>query len=335
MKGKNIVYLFIISLFAITCKNDNRVIDVSNIHLDIKVKRLDKDIFEIDLDNIRNDVDSLKNIYDEFFKLYNFSVIRLGNPDNEKYCNNLKAYVTDYTMNKVYSETMKVYPDLKIEEQDLENAFKRFKYYFPNKKTPAVYSYIGGFNQSIVVADSILGIGLDKYLGSNCVFYDKLRIANYLQFNMNRDMIAIDAIKSWLLTEFVYNDSIDNLVNNMIYQGKIQYALKYLFPEKADSLLFGFKGKDIYWCENNESQMWNYLIENKLLFSTDYMLINKFINPAPFTAGFPNASPGRATIWVGEKIVSNYMKQNSNISLNELMHENNYQKILSGSKYEP
>ena len=329
--------LFIIGISILTsCTKKNKFdIDVSNIEMDIKINRLDKDIFEIDPGNIDKEISDIIDKYGEFFELYNARVINLGNPYNKEYSNYLTGFITDYTMNKVYEKVIEVFPDIENIENDINNAFKRYKYYFPEKKIPAIYTFIGGFNQSVVVADSILGIGTDKYLGKDCEFYDRLGIANYLQKNMNPENIPIDALKAWALTEFVYNDSIDNLVNNMVYQGKIQYFLDAMFPNYSDSLKIGFTSDQMRWCIKNEKEMWNYLIEKKLLFSTDYMTINKHINPAPFTSGYPKESPGRASIWLGWKIVEAYMEKNSKVMLKDLMLDDDYQKILSESRYEP
>ena len=336
MIKNKLILIAVIALLITSCtKRDSRKINVSEIDVNIEIKRLDKDIFEIDLGSVPQAVSDLINKYGEFFELYNVRVINLGNPYSNTYPEILTGFVTDYTMNKVYKKTMEVFPELNTFESELEDAFSRYKYYFPEKNIPAIYTYIGGFNQSIVVSDSILGIGIDKYLGSDCVFYDQLGIANYLQYNMIPEMISLDAVKAWTLTEFPYNDSVDNAVNNIIYHGKIQYFLDVMFPKTADSLKCGFSGEEIRWCINNEKQMWDYLIDQKILFSTDYMLINKLVNSAPFTSGFPNESPGRATVWLGWNIVDAYMKRQADVSIKNLMLENDYQKILTESHYKP
>ena len=336
MNRKNLLYLIVIITILSSCvKKDKFDIDVSGIELDVEINRLDKDIFEIDPSNIVEESENLINKYGEFFELYNARVINLGSPYQSDYPEILIAFVTDYTMDKVYQKTMGVFPDLSELEIELTDAFKRYKYFFPEKTVPSIYTYIGGFNQSIVVSQEILGIGVDKYLGSDCEYYDRLQIANYLKQNMNPEMILPDVMKSWALTEFLYNDSIDNLVNNMIYQGKIQYFLDAIYPDMSDTLKIGFTGDQMRWCITNEKQMWEYLIDQKLLFSSDYMLINKHINPAPFTSGYPRQSPGRASVWLGWEIVKSYMQRNSSITLQELMLNDNYQEILSESRYEP
>lgn len=336
MIKKLVPALSVLIIVLNSCSHKNKFdIDISDIDVHTEVKRLDQDIFNTDPAMISNELPNLIQKYGEFFELYSYKVIQLGSPYRKGFADSLVNFVTNYHIHLIYEKVNEIFPDFKSYELRLNRAFRRYKYYFPEKKIPAIYTYIGGFNQSIVVSDSILAIGLDKYLGEDCEFYDRLGIAHYMQKNMNPEHIPVDALRAWALTEFVYHDKVDNLVNNMVYHGKIQYFLDAMFPETNDSLKIGFTAKQIRWCIKNEKQMWNFLIENKLLFSTDYMTINKHINPAPFTSGYPKESPGRASVWLGWQIVKAYMERNPEVTLQDLMFENDYQKILSESRYEP
>lgn len=336
MKKQNLLLLSVLIILLASCnRRDKLNVDISESNVNIEIKRLDRDLFEINFDDVSNSVSQLNEKYGDFFALYNQRVISLGSPNSPAYPDNLLAFLTDYTVNSIYEQTKQVFPEINKTEQEISTAFKYYNYHFPKHKIPAVYTFIGGFNQSIVVADSILAIGLDKYLGTECEFYQRLETANYIKATMYPEKIPTDALKAWALTEFVYNDSVDNLVNNMIYQGKIQYFLDAVFPEEPDTLKFGFTASQLGWCMANEKHMWNNLIDQKLIFTTDYMTINKYINPAPFSSGFPRESPGRAVVWLGYKIVKKYMDRNPKITLEQLMNNNQYQKILSESRYEP
>ena len=220
-------------------------------------------------------------------------------------------------------------------DEELTRGFKHYRYYFPEKQIPAVYSFLGGFNQSIVIADSVIAIGLDKYLGRNCEIYDKLGWEEYRQKNMYKEKIPTDCIKSWAKTEWLFNDSTDNVLYNMLYNGKLLYFTRAMYPKAHDTIIAGFTGKELEWCKANEKHMWEYLIDKNLLYSTDYMTINKMVNPAPFTSGFPRQSPGQAINWLGWQIIDTYMERKSGTDLKELMNESDYQKILSVSKYHP
>ncbi|MFO8236509.1 MAG: hypothetical protein R6U04_14015 [Bacteroidales bacterium] len=332
---KKILPALLITAFFYSCSEKNPYkTDTSGIAVNLEIKRLDKELFEIDYDSIAHKIPRLNNKYGDFFDLYNKNVIEIGGSNHKAYPDNLQAFLTDYFIHQAYEKTMELYPDLDDVEKKINEGFTNYKAHFPDKQIPALYTYIGGFNQSIVIGDSILAIGLDKYLGRDCEFYDKLSWSKYLIKNMHKAKIPTDGLKSWAETEWVFNDTINNLMSNMIYQGKLLYFTKSMFPEEADTLIMGFTEDELQWCRNNEQAIWDYLIENKLLFETEHMTINKYVNPAPFTAGFPRESPGRAINWLGWQIVEAYMER-SNLSLPELMEEDDYQKIFTESKYHP
>jgi hypothetical protein len=126
-----------------------------------------------------------------------------------------------------------------------------------------------------------------------------------------------------------------NLLSNIIYQGKLLYFTKALLPEEPDTLVIGMSKTNLEWCKKYEDKMWAYLVENKMLFKSDYLTISKFINDGPFTKEFGKSSPGKAVVWVGWQIVNRYMRKQANIDLHTLMEDNDFQKILRLSKYKP
>ena len=63
-------------------------------------------------------------------------------------------------------------------------------------------------------------------------------------------------------------------------------------------------------------------------------MIVKYLNDAPFTSGMPSDSPGRTVVWTGFRIVEKYMKK-TGASLEELMQEQDYHKILRVAGYRP
>jgi uncharacterized protein YjaZ len=77
------------------------------------------------------------------------------------------------------------------------------------------------------------------------------------------------------------------------------------------------------------------LVDNELLYTTDKMLVNKWVNQAPFIAGIPKQSPGRLGQWVGWQIVRNYMKESPEVTIQNLMDNQNAQEIFTRSKYKP
>ena len=198
-------------------------------------------------------------------------------------------------------------------KNDLNLAFRHYLYYFPEKNVPAVYTCITGFNNSIITGDSILGIGLDRYLGADCKYYPMLEIYNYMSARMTPENIVPDCMYGWGASEWDFDFlkyPADNVLTEMIHQGKLKYFQKCMLPETSDELIFGFNPDQMKFCRNNERQMWEYLIENDLLFSTDQFTIRKLTGEAPFTSYFTNESPGKAAVWLGFRIVESYMMKN-------------------------
>jgi hypothetical protein len=89
------------------------------------------------------------------------------------------------------------------------------------------------------------------------------------------------------------------------------------------------------FCRNNEFQMWQYLIENNLLFSSDQFTIHKLTGEAPMTSFFSNESPGRAAVWLGFRIIESYMIKNPGIKPGDMIKNADVQGILEKAKYDP
>ncbi len=300
----------------------------------IKINRFEQSLFSIPIDSIAASVPRLQQQYGELFDLYNLGVIRIGAFDDPQYPARLTEFLTDSYMHGAYRKVSEKYPDVMDLETDLSKAFSAYRKEFPERRIPSVYTLISGFNQSMITADTILAIALDKYLGPEEETYSLLGLANYQRHVMDRKYIVPDCMRAWICTEFQYNDSIDNALTNILYEGKIMYAVRRMLPDVPDSLMFGYTPQQVQWCENNTGQMWAFLVEKKMLYATDYMTINKLIAPAPFCSLFTRESPGRAAIWLGYQIIFSYMNHN-NVSLEALLSDDDYQDILAKAKFKP
>jgi gliding motility-associated lipoprotein GldB len=327
--------LFLVIIIFTGCQRNPLKIDVSGINIKLRIQRLDRDIFDVKPENKRISIPKLRQTYGSFFDAYSENVIALGNPSDSLYATYLNTFLTDSmrVMSKLKIDS--VFSDIADLEIKLEDGFRHYKYYFPDKSIPQVITIISGFNQSVVMTNSAIGISLDNYLGAACPFYLRLGLPDYKRENMDKGKIPTDVLFNWALSEFEFDDSKNNLISNMIYQGKMLYFLDAMFPDEPEYIKIGFRPDQIDWCHKNEAGMWTYLVEHRLLFSTDRMNIVRFIGPAPFTSVFTNDSPGRTGSWLGWQIVRKYMKKNHGTSLTSLMSDNDYQKILNESGYSP
>jgi hypothetical protein len=319
------------------CKRNHYRVDVSSVSAGIEIKRLETDLFGTDPEKIPSVVTELKKKYGSFLQLFSY-VINAGETGDPSFGDLLVRFCTDKLNNEIYAEVMRQYPDIKPLQKEMEDAFRHYLWYFPGRRVPSVFTCITGFNNSIITGDSVIGIGLEKYLGSDCEYYPRLEIYDYIAARMNSWNIVPDCIYAWGATEWEFgsmNYSADNVLTEMIHEGKLKYFERCLLPEVNDTILFGFTANQMKFCLNNEAQMWEYVVEHDLLFSSDQMVVRKLTGEAPFTSYFSKESPGRAVVWIGFRIVESYMMKNRNTDLENLMKNSDIQGILGKAKYNP
>lgn len=330
------IFLLIGITSLLACKRNPLKVDISNIQEEVKINPFGMQLFDLEGKDTMQVVRELSEEYPDFFKLFTYRIISIGGIDDEHFPELIKLFLNDSLIEEVKTTTYAEFNDLKWLEKDLQKAFKYYRFHFPDKELPGVYTYVSGFNQSVVTAENIVGISLDKYLGRDCEFYRQLNSTpQYKVINMYKERIPSDVAFAWAITEFEDPNSAVTVLDNMIEKGKMMYLVDAMLPTTADSLKIGYTEQQMEWCEMNEPAMWTYLIEQKMLYSSKRMDIVRYINDAPSTSGFPVESPGRAGVWLGWKIVRQYMKKHPEVSIAELMDMHDYQKILNDSEYDP
>jgi hypothetical protein len=339
MKMRFIAFALLLLVCAImtSCKRNHYKVNTSSINVNIKIKRLEQDLFKLNPDEVTSKVPFLKEKYDGFLQLFSY-VINAGNINDTSFGDFLVRFCSDKQNNEVYALTMKKYPDVDALESDLNKAFKHYRYYFPNKPVPGVFTCTTGFNNSIITGDSLLGVSLDRYLGADCEYYPRLNIYKYIAQRMTREYIVPDCMYGWAGSEWDFSAMkypSDNLLAEIIHDGKIKYFEKCMLPDTPDEIIFGFTPEQMKFCRNNESQMWLYLVEHNLLFSTDQLTIQKLTDEAPFTGYFTRESPGRAAVWIGFRIIESYMMRNSGTNIEDMIKDTNVQGILEKARYSP
>jgi hypothetical protein len=333
----SLIFLIIACIGMTSCKKNHYRVDTSSIKVNIEIKRLEKDLFALNPDEIIPRVPYLKKKYDGFLQLFSL-VINTGDINEESFGDLLLRFCSDKQNNEVFNLTMDKFADVRYIEKGLQDAFSHYLYYFPRKSVPAVFTCITGFNNSIITGDSLLGIGLDRYLGADCVYYPRLNIYKYMAERMTPEYIVPDCMYGWASSEWDFSGLkyvADNVLSEIIHQGKLKYFEKCMLPEATNEIIFGFTAKQMKFCMNNESQMWQYLVENNLLFSSDQLTIRKLTGDAPFTGYFTKESPGQAAIWIGFRIVEAYMNRNPAIKMEDMLRDTDVQKILEKAKYSP
>ncbi|MEW6469804.1 MAG: hypothetical protein AB1458_12810 [Bacteroidota bacterium] len=333
-KAVLILYTAAASLFS-SCGDNPLLIDVSQVQVpQVTIRRFDRELFSVNAGNFEERNAALKAAYGEYYEGFVQTLIWRKGIADSLYKEKLLEWLGNQYMRSLYDECQKVYPDLGDVENDLRSAFRYFRHYFPGRKLPVPVATMTGFYSSLSYADSLYCVGLDMYLGEGSRFYEYAQFPYYKRKTMNRYNLVPDFIRGWMMNEFPDKSQKNDLLSQIVYQGKIMYLLDAFLPEAEDSVKIAFTGKQLGWCEANEKNIWGYMIENEMLYSTSAEVIAKFVNEGPFTSGFVKESPARTGIWIGWQMVRAYMKKTKK-TLPQLMAEPDARKILDESKYKP
>ena len=152
---------------------------------------------------------------------------------------------------------------------------------------------------------------------------------------MNRRNLSVDLISTLLFNYFRFDSKQNRLIDNMLHRGKVMFMLAVFMPERPLNDIIGYNTTQWNWAVKNEKEIWNTVVSQKDLFSSDLQLIRKYLNDAPFTSPVSQESPGRLGTWIGMRIVESYMNKNKEVTLQQLMQINDYQKLMEESGYKP
>lgn len=316
---KKHIYLASIFLLLFSCDKKSKVEKaVEEIPVEIKLHRFEQAFF----DAKPTDLPKVKTEYPEFFPE--------GTPD--------QVWIDKMQhpqWRELYQEVEKKYKNFDNENAQIEDLFKHIKYYFPTIKTPTIYTVIAEMDHDnkVIYAKDKLVIALELYLGKDHKFYGEYPA--YLRQNFDQRQMLPDIVSSFAFG-IVPAPKDKELLSLMINSGKELYLKDILLPEYSDYEKIGYTEQQQKWCETNENYMWQYFINDKLLFSSDSRLPNRFINLAPFSKFYleiDNESPGRVGQWIGWQIVRSFM-ENNKVSVQELI-KTDAKVIFEKSKYKP
>ncbi len=332
---KIFIYLVSLSILLLSCTKSNRFeIDTTKDRVEVKIRRFDKDLISLDSSNSKTEIANLYKNYSQFLPQYTSEVLNADAKDTVAIRQLFLKFDSDSTFSKVNKKVLETFNNVSDIEKTVSDSYTYLHHYFPEVKLPEIYFFVSGFNRSVLLNDKFIALGTDLYLGSDYPQYKSLSY-DYQLINMHRECVATDLVSATLFRMFVMDSSKDRLLDNMIFRGKVMYLLSVFMPNEKLENLMGYTPAQWKWCTDYEKEIWGTIIDNKDLFSTNMLLISKYMNEAPFTAPVSQDSPGRLGTWLGWQIVDSYMKKNQKIGLKNLMDENNYQKILEESGFKP
>ena len=347
MDMKNSFLLVLIAVNLFSCKNKDAP-NVSGIKIELQVQRFDKDFFSIDTNYIFPSLQQLQAKYPGFLGDYLQNILGLPpvTDTSQATIDAMRKFLSDYR--PVKDSADKIYSDLDPVKQDIIQALKYVKYFFPKYQVPVkLIAFIGPmdayFEGSLggygdVITSDALAVGLQLHLGKDFSLYKsemgQALYPAYISRRFTLEYIPVNCIKNIIDDMFPDKSTGKHLVIQMVEKGKRMYLLDKLMTFTADTLKIGYTKSQLEGCYNNEGLIWNYFLTNGLLYNNDPGMIKNYIGESPNTPEFGEGAPGNIGLFAGWQIVKKYMEKKERLPLESLM-QTDARKIFEESKYRP
>lgn len=348
VKNTQRTIIYSLLLFTITaiiscngCQNETpqQVIEPKE-HVTVKLERFEKELFSIKPENAEKGLLALYHKYGEIYLSYARDVMQLKSDEQDTLFLKPLTTMISYKPLLEFQHTVdSMFRDVSDIEASLSGAMSIYKQEFPRSSIPRFITIISDFSYFNINYDSAICIGLDMYMNKRYGdYYRAYEIPEFRIRKCQREYIVPNAISALAITK-TENQTVKDrrFIATMITEGKVRYFVKALLPSVPDSIIMGYTTPQMEWCQNNEPQMWAHFIERNLLYQNEPSQFMRYFNDGPFTSadGVPPESAPSIGTWTGLQIVRNYMKQHPEVTLEQLMQDTNFDKILKESKYRP
>ena len=285
-----------------------------------ELERLDLSLTQDD-SLTENDIAALRMQYGEMFDTYVEEIISLCPANDPAISFHLNNFLNDPYIDSLFRDVKASFEEQETIEKELSAALSHFYFHFPTAPRYRMLGMVGAFQYKHALTDSGLMFGLDLHLGRNYRFYPKVRfLTKYMLPRLDHSYLVADGIKL-LIDDLTPAVEKDQLLEEMIRAGKILYFTKLCMPALPDSVLLGFTADQTKWAQENERNMWEYLLDGNHLFSSDPKVISRFMSDGPFTAGLPEGCPARMASYTGLKIVERFISKFPKTDTKSLLQE--------------
>jgi hypothetical protein len=330
------VWLAAASIFLAACSGGSGpAADVEPRPLDLRIGRLDRDLFNAPSDSMAMVSRKAHATYGEFYRIYIEEILQGAPLEDPDLTLVLERFVHDPDWSLAQQAVDSVLGDMAAQDRDLDLAFGRLRTLFPDSLTPRPIAFNSGYNYGIFPTDSVLGIGVEWFIGKDHPVIGYLApeaFPQYVKDRMMPEMMVPSAVKGWLLVHYTRDIRGADVLANLVETGKVMVLLDALLPDTEPHLKFAFSQAQLAWCEANELLIWKDIVGKDQLYSKKASDIGRLMNDGPFTNGFPRESPGHIGEWIGYRMVRSYMEDNPRITFAQLFALDDPRLILKSYK---
>lgn len=181
-----------------------------------------------------------------------------------------------------------------------------------------VYGLINPYNVPVVTTDSTVMIGLNHYLG---VDYEGYRgFENYRLRAKRAAHLPYDVTEARIVADYPMEEAADGtLLNKMLYWGAVVNAINEIVPQSSLSETLNLAPGEEEWLRSNMSNIWNAMIERRMLYSSNPDIADRLLYPAPKSYVINGEAPGMTGRYIGYLIVRSYLEKHPELTAADML----------------
>lgn len=327
------VVVLLVLLTISACKHSREACgptpDVSKIQIDLNYQSLSDSLVH------QPSPASLKRFLRKYPLFRDYFMGRAGYPNDSVFYNSWYTRYQNQGIDTLLQEVHRVFGDESDLKQQFREAFRHMKYYYPDFKPPVILTGITGLENDMLVSDTLIIVGLDFYLGPGARY--RPRVYNYIMNQYVPQLVVPSCVMLYGIREpyNANNFSDQTALADMIAYGKSFTFAKYMMPCVPDSVFLWYTSKEMKTARDEEPVIWSRIIEDEVLYTTNHLTKQHYLDPRPATLEISEKCPGRIAQWVGWEIVRKYMDTHPGTTLQQLMQTTDAQALFKESGYRP
>ncbi|MCH5346489.1 MAG: hypothetical protein J1E63_05230 [Muribaculaceae bacterium] len=216
-------------------------------------------------------------------------------------------------------------------------AFANMNRELPQIPIPRLYGIIYPVKDRwILTVDDIMFIGLNHFLGAEFDGYNSMY--NYQRLGKTPRRLPYNVIEALVATAYPFQPGEQNTaLTRMVYNGALTMAMQKIVDKASLAETLNMTDDQLRWADENEKQIWQKMVADQMIFSTDPAIGDRLTLPAPNTPIIHPDAPGRIGTYIGYRIVASYLKNNPEATLEQVLSPEFYASpgVLATAGYNP
>ncbi|MCM1256208.1 MAG: hypothetical protein NC221_08830 [Duncaniella sp.] len=233
-------------------------------------------------------------------------------------------------------EVEKVFSSTAVLEKELGALDKNMRQKLPALPSYSYFGIVSPYRQQVILVDSVVFVALNHYLGNSHEAYSNM--PEYMRATKTASHIPIDIAEAIVSVEYPYQPA-DNAtaIQYFIYEGALLKTASSLTGVTDLSKLLGWTPSQLNDVKAKEGEIWRKMATDNIIYSTDMSLAQRLCAPSPSAQPISADLPGRLGRYIGYRIVENYLAENPDVTVSQLLSPDFYSNpsTLINSGYSP